>query len=63
MNTPSVGRIVHYVNEDGKHRAAVITDVNDTVELLVLNQGGVTGATADYSEAHLPGTWHWPERV
>lgn len=73
-DTPTTGRIVHYVaygtpNGEFKpeHRAAIVTQVwSDTcVNLCVLNPTGmffntsvVKGATED-----TPGTWHWPERV
>ena len=74
----SVGRIVHYVAYGtpggefpaGAHRAAVVTEVDKEVEgevvkvgLCVLNPTGMFfNQHIPYSNANLPGTWHWPER-
>lgn len=67
---PSVGRIVHYL-EDGKCLAALVTQVREsevveTVDLAVFAPG-----VADHrprkrvflGEPTEGGTWHWPERV
>lgn len=75
--TPSVGRIVHYVSygtpggEYGKEcRAAIVTELaqpdegSDVVGLAVLNPTGLFFNRAAYDEnGHDGGTWHWPERV
>lgn len=79
MNTPSVGRVVHYVSygtPDGEYhsecRAAIITEVdskapadaNTYVGLCVLNPTGMFfNQHLPYSESPRGGTWHWPERV
>jgi hypothetical protein len=74
--TPSIGRIVHYVTYGaGAHRAAIITDVGFsgssgeptvvTASLAILNP------TEMFFAQHLPfdptgqqpGSWHWPERT
>jgi hypothetical protein len=76
--TPSVGRIVHYVSygtPGGEYlsqcRAAVVTDVTSftdgawTVSLAVLNPTGMffnTGCVQS-EEGREGGTWHWPERT
>lgn len=87
VDRPSVGRIVHYVAYGtpggeypaGKHRAALITEINDTeiaagavfphdgagrVGLCILNPTGMFFTQGvPYDAAGAPGTWHWPERV
>jgi hypothetical protein len=76
--TPTVGRIVHYVSygtPGGEYtsrcRAAVVTEVSGPeatvpglVSVAVLNPTGL------FFDEHLPqgapgegGTWHWPERA
>lgn len=71
MQTPTIGRVVHYVSRGSKdgvfeptHRAAVITEINyeDSVGLCVLNPLGIFFDDADYDPSFTPGTWHWPER-
>lgn len=73
---PSIGRIVHFVQQDGVHLPAMVISVaKDTaVNLLVfLDQRTYPpGFVANYTERHesvhydeaskLPATWHWPER-
>lgn len=75
MDTPTVGRIVHYVSygtPGGEYssqcRAAIIAGVPDgsfvAVDLVVLNPTGLFFNRCEQSEAeHRGGTWHWPERV
>lgn len=65
---PSLGRVVHYIDNEGKHYTATIAYVwSDTcVNLGCLDHNGNpfskqsvsydANATATYS-------WHWPERV
>lgn len=64
---PSIGRIVHFVDNFLKHNAAVVTAVEgDTVDLEIF--GNVVNRFR-YSIAEQKGervvgdTWHWPERV
>lgn len=62
---PSVGRIVHYVDADGQHLAAVITFVHDgDIELTVFPPGvAPSWTTAVYDESGKTlDSWHWPER-
>ena len=69
--TPSIGRVVHFVFGD-RHVPAIITaaayatDVHGVpMDMLTVFPPGehpfydLTG----HSEQHLPGTWHWPEYV
>ena len=75
MATPSIGRVVHYVNEAGAHQAAIIVKVwsNECVNLHVLPDYSDTheavGKTSVLyhdegpdSPAH-PYSWHWCEYV
>ena len=57
---PSIGRIVHYVANDGRHAPAVICEVylDDVVALSVFQH-----PTKFFECPAVPGTWHWPERV
>jgi hypothetical protein len=71
--TPSVGRIVHYVSYGtpgdeypSACRAAIVTEVFDNrVGLCVLNPTGqFFNREVPYDESGASGgTWHWPERV
>lgn len=69
MKGLQVGRIVHYVSEEGNpHRAAIVTRVNYTssdVDLHVIPPGGPTfdRYEVEHSEEARENTWHWPERV
>lgn len=73
--TPTVGRMVHYVNaEPVAHYAAVIT-AHDTrqrdvapgpvVSLTIFHPAGLSFAKLVEHDATgaRPGSWHWPERV
>lgn len=69
---PSVGRIVHLADVNGKCLAAIITAVcEDGKVCLTAFFPGTESATvcgsvcamASYSEARVAQTWHWPERV
>lgn len=67
------GRIVHYVAYNGRNLAAIVIGVWDqkhgTVNLAVfsdmpnvaglINFGLQFHREVEYSEEHLPGTWHW----
>ncbi|MEX5636528.1 hypothetical protein [Parafrankia sp. FMc2] len=79
MQTPSVGRIVHYASfgtPGGEYkaacRAAVITEVSAVphegsgcVGLAVLNPTGTffNQHICQDEDSHAGGTWHWPEQV
>lgn len=64
METPSVGRIVHYVS-DSFHVAAIITDVVDgklgIVQLTMFYPGGqgYNKWNVAYDARMSPGTWHY----
>jgi hypothetical protein len=65
----TVGRIVHVVDRDGGHQAAMITEVSPGrcdskyVALTVFTPMGVHFLIdAVHDESQTPGTWHWPER-
>ena len=73
----TVGRIVHYVIETGRHLPAIVTDVhNDGTEGYRVNlfifwdpaiprqynlKDGVIRCPHDEKDKQ-PDTWHWPER-
>lgn len=70
MAYPSIGRIVHFV-QDGACQAAIVTRVRDresgSVDLHVFGgegraEGMQWNASAAYAEGRIGGTWHWPER-
>lgn len=75
---PSIGRIVHYVLDSGRHLPAIITDVQNngkessSVNLYIFWDANVPkrydlerGAVeCQYNDTGVqPQTWHWPERV
>ncbi len=75
---PSIGRIVHFVQEDLKHRPALIVEVwNPTCVNLQVFLDGTNDAqlgtaslglarwetSVAFSEDPRPLTWHWPEKV
>jgi len=63
---PTVGRIVHYVDRDGAHLAAIVTEASPDsryVNLTVFDPIGIHFFDdVEHDEAQTPGTWHWPER-
>jgi hypothetical protein len=67
--TPSVGRVVHYVATNGAHVPADICGVfeDESVNLFVKDSTTST-ARFEYSvpedpTGQAPGSWHWPEYV
>lgn len=79
QQTASVGRAVHYVlPQNGKHRAATVSDVANakkgqvSLHVLVTKRDFekamhpgflVFIESVEYDADCAPGTWHWPERV
>jgi hypothetical protein len=63
---PSIGRNVHFVDEGGVHRAALVTGVRDdeSVDLAVFPTRGFRNVDSVKSDERgkSAGTWHWPER-
>lgn len=65
---PTIGRIVHYVEGSGAHRAALITAVHSDkcVNLTVFYSDGIgffpSVMLVDPALDNAPKTWHWPER-
>jgi hypothetical protein len=61
--SPSIGRIVHYVNpETGKHEPAIIANIEDGYIDLYRIDANLSVNRIDDPKAAL-GTWHWPEHV
>lgn len=69
MDTPSLGRIVHVVGDDGRHLAAIVTnpEPDDCGRIEVRVFDSVHPERKYYrvdrgygNETH---SWHWPERV
>lgn len=61
---PSVGRVVHFRDEEGC-LAAIITNVrtdDDDVDLFVMSPSDYWNES-DVTLGDTHGTWHWPERV
>lgn len=67
---PSIGRIVHFLELNGRHRAAIISDVHsDTIVDLHIMQPSsetpvrlfVDAAFDEYGRNAY--SWHWPEKV
>ncbi len=71
MPQPTVGRQVHFVDADGVHRSATISDLTPDaarVDLHVLmpDQARPVQIMHDVpldEDTHSPITWHWPERT
>jgi hypothetical protein len=75
--TPSVGRIVHYVSYgtpkgefSSTCRAAIIAGVDpplatlQTADLVVFNPTGLFfNKCPQREDEHVGGSWHWPERT
>lgn len=71
----TVGRIVHYVEEEGWHRAAIVSLVNNpnimgkgNVNLTVFSDHPsnpvVVRTAVPHDEVHKKsGTWHWIEKA
>lgn len=69
---PSMGRIVHYKDEDGSYPAIVISvNANKTTNLTVFKEDGGFGYrksvplfdTVDSNQEQPVNTWVWPPRV
>lgn len=69
MEGLQVGRIVHYVDKDGYHNAAIVTFVGERddgfVDLFVTSVDKHTYFVGDVQmdSGGECETWHWPERV
>ena len=72
MQSPSVGRIVHYQaygTPGGEFpsvpRAAIVAEVHSDTELTVcvINPSGIFFNRVKYSEIGAPGCWSWPPFV
>lgn len=64
---PSVGQIVHYVEDNGQHCAAIVVEANGmsvNLTLFTCRPGEVQARfSVMYDDACEYGTWHWPERT
>lgn len=67
---PSLGRIVHFTNEDGHARAAIVTDVQsdpDRISVELFGNKNTCGKFfyhVQYDESgKTPFTWRWPPRA
>lgn len=78
MNGLTVGRIVHYIDNDDEHRAAIVVYVwnkeSGLVNLQVFNngqygdpyhapEGAYLKTSVQYSEQPTTNTWHWVEKA
>jgi len=71
----SVGRIVHYIGEEGEHLAAVVTRAHSTLGMVDLTcfhpestaltiSGAETHSRVPFDDLNFSSrSWHWPERV
>lgn len=56
-----IGKIVHYVSEDGTHEAAIVTGgEGDILNLRIFHNfdGMGYGTGIEKSDTHEPNTWH-----
>jgi len=68
---PTIGRIVHYVGNDFRTRAAIVVDVSSELANLHVFKASPSDLPAEgedvmavvHSEHPQPGTWHWPPLV
>lgn len=65
---PSIGRVVHFTDDNGRHNAATVAHVNEdgSVNLGYLDINGhpYSASSIPFDESgETPRTWHWPERV
>lgn len=64
QRSPEVGDIVHWYDERGACRAAIVMETysfNDTAELRVhIPKEHYADAVADHDESKSDNTWHWP---
>ena len=66
--SPSIGRIVHYVDEHGRHNAAIITEVvsPEYVHLQSFDNkasGSWLHKNVLFDDTGIKSySWHWPER-
>ncbi|MGY3387377.1 hypothetical protein ACVWZB_005340 [Paenibacillus polymyxa] len=63
---PTIGRIVHYKDTEGKTLAAVVVhvnpDTNGMVNLSVWNEFGAPFRVLNVRQGDAPGQWNWPPR-
>jgi hypothetical protein len=70
MPKPSLGRIIHYVGDDGGHRSAIVVAAFDDPRSTFYARLFEIDPRADTivilytdDEGTNTGQWHWPERV
>ena len=71
--SPTIGRTVHCVLDDGTHRPGLVLEIvtETMVHVRVFTLGPVVDSRPEEfiavlsqdEETKRPGTWHWPERV
>lgn len=66
---PSIGRVIHYVDEDGRHRMASVLSVEQESFLVRVLEPAMDdyevwleGMDEDQEDFE-GGTWHWPEQT
>lgn len=68
-HVPSIGRVVHFVLNDGTHVPAIIINPSENdgtrkaQSLYVFTLGESYSVIASYDAACTGDTWHWPEYV